>query len=58
MNLATVDGSVKSPDPFALSEFYFARAGSKRSERIERYFEQEGGPGGSAGTNALRSTIQ
>ena len=57
VNLATVDGSVKSVEPFALSDFFFARAGSKRSERIERYFEQGGGSGGSSGINTLMKTI-
>ena len=57
INLATVDGSVKSTDPYGLSNFFFARAGNKRSERIERYFEQGGGTGGSAGLNVLMKTV-
>ena len=57
VNLATVDGSVKSTDPYGLSNFFFAHAGSRRSERIERYFEQGGGTGGANGVNVLMKTI-
>ena len=56
VNLATVDGSVKSVEPGSLTDFYFAHhysAGHFRSERIARYFEQGGGSGGANGINAL-----
>ena len=56
LNLATADGSVKSVEPAGLSDFYFARhigSGHFQSQRIEAYFEQGGGNGGSAGINVL-----
>ena len=46
VNLATVDGSVKSIDPSALSDYFFARASNKRSERITNYLDQGGGSSG------------
>ena len=50
VNLATVDGSVKSTEPEGLTNFFYARAGNKRSERIANYLDQGGGSGD---TNAL-----
>ena len=50
VNLATVDGSVKSTDPDGLTNYFYARASNKCSERIANYLEQGGGSGG---TNAL-----
>ena len=55
INLATVDGSVKSVEPAGLRDFFFARASNKRSERIDAYFEQGGGSGGANGINLLRT---
>ena len=56
LNLATVDGSVKTVEPDGLNDFYFGRhigSGHFQSQRIEAYFEQGGGNGGSAGINVL-----
>ena len=55
INLATLDGSVKSVEPAGLRDFFFARASNKRSERIDAYFEQGTGTGGANGINLLRT---
>ena len=49
VNLATVDGSVRSTEADSLNNFFFAHhygSGHFRSERIARYFDQGGGSNG------------
>ena len=53
VNLGVADGGVRSTDGSGLTDFFFARASNKRSERIAKYLEQGGGAGGAAGINTL-----